>query len=93
MEDKQNSSNFNLWVSRTRNWVELIVLLGTLLLGAVLPIYQLKQDVALLNQKVDIMVSDNEKRISNLETGQQLLNSQVDRINALVEAQTNGISK
>ena len=93
MEDKQNSSNFNLWVSRTRNWLELIVLLGTLLLGAVLPIYQLKQDVALLNQKVDIMVSDNEKRISNLETGQQLLNSQVDRINALVEAQTNGISK
>jgi hypothetical protein len=93
MEDKQNSSNFNLWVSRTRNWVELIVLLGTLLLGAVLPIYQLKQDVALLNQKVDIMVSDNEKRITNLETDQQLLSSQVDRINALVEAQTNAISK
>lgn len=87
MEDKQNNSNLNLWVSKTRNWIELAVLLGTLLLGAVWPIYQLKQEVALLKQKVDIMVGDHEKRITNLEANERILNSQMDRINALHESQ------
>lgn len=83
MQDE--NQNLVSWVSRTRNWVELAVLLGTLLLGAVFPIYQLKQEVALLKQKVDILVGNHEKRITTIEAEQKIINDRVGKIEILNE--------
>lgn len=81
----EENKDLDRWVNKTRNWVELAVLLGTLLLGAVFPIYQLKQEVALLKQKVDILVGNHERRITTLEADQKTLDDRVGKIETLNE--------
>lgn len=81
----EENKDLDRWVNKTRNWVELAVLLGTLLLGAVFPIYQLKQEVALLKQKVDILVGDHERRITTLEADERTLDDRVGKIETLNE--------
>lgn len=81
----EENKELDRWVNKTRNWVELAVLLGTLLLGAVFPIYQLKQEVALLKQKVDILVGDHERRITTLEADERTLDNRVGKIETLNE--------
>jgi Tfp pilus assembly protein PilN len=75
------------WLSNIRSWVLFTITLAGILVGAVTQIAEMKQQIALLSQKVEILVGDHEKRITNLESEQQLLSHQMDRINALHEQQ------
>jgi hypothetical protein len=71
------------WLSNIRSWVLFSITLASILVGAVTQIAGMKQQIALLNQKVEILLGDHEKRISALEADDKTLNSRLDRLETL----------
>lgn len=92
-ENHTKQDSITNWLKDIRSWILFTVTLASILVGAVTQIAEMKQQIALLNQKVDIIVSDHEKRITHLEATQNVLSGQMDRINALHEVQAHENSK
>ena len=84
MEDsKLKQHTFSDWLTNIRSWILFSITLATILVGAVTQIAGMKQQIALLNQKVEILIGDHEKRITSLEADSKNLNSRVDRMETL----------
>lgn len=84
MEDSKFKPNtLPDWLNNIRSWILFSITLATILVGAVTQIAGMKQQIALLNQKVEILIGDHEKRITSLEADSKNLNSRVDRMETL----------
>ena len=82
-ESKFKQHTFSDWLTNIRSWILFSITLATILVGAVTQIAGMKQQIALLNQKVEILIGDHEKRITSLEADSKNLNSRVDRMETL----------
>lgn len=71
------------WLKNIRSWILFSITLASILVGAVTQIAGMKEQIALLNQKVEILIGDHEKRITALEADDKILNSRVDRMETL----------
>ena len=82
-ESKFKQNTLSDWLTNIRSWILFSITLATILVGAVTQIAGMKQQIALLNQKVEILIGDHEKRITSLEADSKNLNSRVDRMETL----------
>ena len=71
------------WLKNIRSWILFSITLAGILVGAVSQISDMRQQIALLNQKVEILIGDHEKRITSLEADNKVLNSRMDRVETL----------
>ena len=84
-EPKIKNHTLTDWLSNIRSWVLFTITLASILVGAVTQIAGMKQQIALLNQKVEILLGDHEKRIGNLEIDNKALNKRVEHLETLHE--------
>ncbi len=84
-EPKSKEHTLSDWLKNIRSWILFSITLATILVGAVTQIAGMKQQIALLNLKVEILLSDHEKRITALEADSKTVNSRVDRMETLYQ--------
>lgn len=68
------------WFSSARAWITLAISLTGLIVAGVMAISGLKQEVAVLNERVSNLLSDHEKRLTAVESQQKVDSARLDQL-------------